>query len=328
MYLTNLLFGSIFRFMSPSKHFRTSERHRDYTKALAQNKNSHGKFITDRRAVHLHPDNLESFADKHRGVEDDIELMTIETLIEAALLSDDCRQIARCTDKAVERLGLLRNKSKRFDVASDATLRAEVIDAYLPFYGILADTKKLPEHKISERVMEKLVDVALNVSDRWDDYEHKLRQNHDVTQLTGCAAELGALMLLQRFAVEKIGDGSWWPAPTTVTDARLHSSGSQWNSNWDISVLTQLSETPELSYRLEVKSSQAALERSNRSYDDDIHVVAFREEVLTGESGGAWPLRKMLTLFDSANHQPRVLCRNPDSVLDDMTNRLLDKLES
>lgn len=295
---------------------------------MVHNKNNLGKFITDRRAVHFHPNNLEKFADKHRGGEDDIELMTIETLIEAALLSDDSNQIARCTDKAVERLCALRDKSKRFDVVSDATLRAEVIDAYLPFYGILADTKKLPEYRLGERVIGKLVDVALNVSDRWDDYEHKLRQNHDATQLTGCAAELGALMLLQRFAVEKIGDGSWWPAPTTVTDARLHSSGSQWNGNWDINCFTQLSDTPELSYRLEVKSSEVARDRSNRGYDDDIHVVAFREDVLTGESGRAWPLSGMLTLFGSSEHEPRMLCHSPDSVLDDMTDRLLDKLES
>ncbi len=311
--------------MSQSKHFRKSNLQFDIDKALIQNKHNPGTFITDRRAVHFHPNNLENFADKHRGGEDDIELMTIETLIEAALLSDDSDQIVRCTDKAVERLSSLRDKSKRFDVVSDVTLRAEVIDAYLPFYGILADTKQLPESKIGECVMRKLADTALDVSDKWDHYNHKI---HKVGRLVGCASEIGALLLLQRFAAEKIGDGTWWPAPTTVTDARLHSSGSQWNGNWDINCFTQLGDTPELSYRLEIKSSQVALERSNRSYDDDIHVVAFREDVLTGESGKAWPLRSMLTLFDSANHQPRVLCHNPDSVLDDMTNRLLDKLES
>lgn len=313
--------------MSTSKHFRRSDRRLDYDKALASNQHNQGGFITARRAVHFHPNNLEDFADNHHG-SDEIELMTIETLIEAALLSDDSDQIVRCTGKAVDRLGSLRDKSKRFDVVSDATLRAEVIDAYLPFYGILADTKKLPEVKIGKHVMGKLTDIALDISDKWEHYDRKIRQQHQVGRLTGCASEIGALMLLQRFAVEKIGDGSWWPAPTTVTDARLHSSGSQWNGNWDINCFTQLSDTPEVSYRLEVKSSEVARDRSNRGYDDDIHVVAFREDVLTGESGKAWPLRSMLTLFNSTDHQPRVLCHNPDLVLDGMADRLLDKLES
>ncbi len=307
-----------------SKQTRLSDRRRSYQTALRDTGKNVSVFMHNLRGIHHNSNALEHFADKSRNGGDQIELMVAECLIEAALLSADDNQILRCSDKANTRLAGLIEKADTFSIVSSDMIRARILNAYQPFFGMLALTKQLPPPPVGRRVYNDLTDVGSDVSSNWGSYYKEFRQQGE--SLNGIGSELTTLLLLQRFTVQQVGDGSWWPAPTTISDARLDRGGGAQNGNWDINCFTQLEDLPELSYKLEVKSSEAAKQRS-RTYDDDIAVVSLREDVLTSAKGRPWGVSSALSLFEHEQQGATTYCRHPGDVLNAMSGRLLDALD-
>lgn len=83
----------------------------------------------------------------------------------------------------------------------------------------------------------------------------------------GAAAELGALVILQRFCLEQLDGSQWTPLPSLLSEDCDSRSGSSQNSNWDLSVYT--GDEMQLTYAAQIKYGW----QEPRSYHGAISVV-------------------------------------------------------
>jgi hypothetical protein len=92
-------------------------------------------------------------------------------------------------------------------------------------------------------------------------------------ELIGLQSEIIVLSLLNRFAINEIGDGSWYALPSTLSQD-FHVERTLSGANWDISVFTsaegEVVQVP--SYKVQVKSSKFTKDEV-KEYDQDVVVV-------------------------------------------------------
>lgn len=285
-------------------------------------------FIERRRRVSGHDaDVLERFADAEQQQSDDIELLVAETFIEAAIDHEDQEAALRCIGKAQQRLQKVSKKAERSSYVSLDTLRAEVLSTYMPFFGILAVEGSLPDATHLDRTYERAAHLASHIGNNWDYLQERHRG-----RLVGFSAEFLGLTLLQRFATHTMGDGTWWPSPSTVTNGRLGKErGARGCTNWDIDVRTSLCadrRDSEVSYRVEVKSNEAAVGHAlakHGHYADNIALVNLRSDVLSDMNHGQdLSIAKALRIIGLE----QVTGRNGASdVIDAIQDRMVEAIE-
>lgn len=267
-----------------------SDRVKDYRKALGGR--GMGSFLERRRKLIGHSGGqLEQFADAEATQTPEIELLVVETLVEAALDHDTDEGAVRAIGKAKKRLDKLQ---ETMQFASRAlaveNLRASVLGIYMPFFGSLALSDSLPPQALSEKIYEHTATLSGNVGQNWDD----LKSQNDKSAVNGFASEFLGLALLQRFATTEIADATWWPAPALVTDSHLgRARNANGCTNRDINVFTTVDHVErsdyDLSYSVEIKRNKTAVDYATKrhgSYDDTITVVNIFDQVLAGADEG------------------------------------------
>ncbi len=134
----------------------------------------------------------------------------------------------------------------------------------------------------------------------------------------GAAAELGALVMLQRFCLEQLDGSQWTPLPALISENCDSRSGSSQNSNWDLSVYTgddmQLTYAAQINYGWQVP----------RSYHEAIAVVNVKTALVLGKEKEYRTSRLTAELAASHRQYPDIMsARN----LDARTDILMDIIE-
>lgn len=140
--------------------------------------------------------------------------------------------------------------------------------AQLPNYASILATSELPGTAIAQRVLDNTVDVAMKMKRGID--QHIINKQRGIAKLSlfGVLAEADVLCLGQRYAIREHADRSWFPLLAKHEDDHHGWSHNYKHDAWDISVYTHLGSAPELSYRVQVKSSTLALQRDRQKYED------------------------------------------------------------
>jgi len=140
--------------------------------------------------------------------------------------------------------------------------------AQLPNYASIVATGELPGGTVAQRALDNTVDVAMKMKRGLD--ELIADKQHNVAKMTlfGILAEADVLSIGQRYAIREHADRSWFPLLAMHEDDHHGWSHNHKHDAWDISVFTHLKSAPELSYKIQVKSSALALQRDPHNYED------------------------------------------------------------
>lgn len=193
--------------------------------------------------------------------------------------------------------------------------------AQLPNYASIVATGELPGGTVAQRALDNTIDIAMKMKRGLDGLIANKHQNIAKMSLFGVLAEADVLAIGQRYAIREHTDRSWFPLLAMHEDDHHGWSHNNKHDAWDISVYTHLGTAPELSYKVQVKSSALALQRDPHNYEDaGVNVVCvdpdlkFRKEHYT-------VLRIAEELEMERQHY-----RNADSRLDMRAEKLLDIL--
>lgn len=153
-----------------------------------------------------------------------------------------------------------------------------------PGYRSVHIDKRLPDVETVQSMYLQLSEAAKLGADSLSDHEGTTGQ-----ELAGKVAEVETLLLLQRFSIQQIGDGSWLALPSQMHEDFGHNDGyrddtrSGGSEGWDISVFTDYNGVPEISYKVQVKSA-GHTSHAGGSYRSDVVLINPWEDCTTGSS--------------------------------------------
>ncbi len=137
--------------------------------------------------------------------------------------------------------------------------------AQLPNLATILGQRRLPSPDVAGRVYSTSVTINQQMSDA-------LKTKHS-GKMIGLVAETSSLLLAQRYAIANHPDRSWFPFRARLSEDH-HDWGEHSHGNaWDISVLTDLTGKPEVSYRVQVKASGYSHHKNSIDYDEDLITV-------------------------------------------------------
>ncbi len=231
------------------------------------------------------------------------------------------------SDSWIQRASSLYDRVAKTDSSGvgcdELTASSLFAHSQLPLISYLACFGELPPVALIKPAYEASVGVAKRISEaiRLDtglNYNHRLGS-------AGVQAEAGVILLGQRYAINNIGDGSWLP---------IHSLYSEDNANrqyhlgenraWDVTFFTQLQETPEKSYLVQVKNRDNP-ESGNRygdSDDKDIIRIHYDPELTLLSDGYKRGIRNTIDELFREEHGDASVTRS----LDARTDKLLEIL--
>lgn len=184
--------------------------------------------------------------------------------------------------------------------------------AQLPNIAVLLGQRQLPSTEVAERAYKTSVAVNFEMSE-------SLKSRHSVDMI-GVVAETSTLLLGQRYAIANHPDRSWFPVRARLSEDHHDWGAHSHDQAWDISVLTDLTGKPEVSYKVQVKASEKAHYENGHSYADDITVVHVHPDLrLPTDWGTASNIAAEL-------HAELHGDQNVSSRLDARTEQLLDVL--
>lgn len=218
---------------------------------------------------------------------------------------------AHSTDKKIADEMLIKSiaaidKAKRGSPSPDRRLRTEVLGTNMPLLVSLHLDEQQPDITMVDRAMKL---GALSILKH---APHKQR-TEDIANMCGAAAEVGVMLMLQRYGVDLIGDSDFTAVPSLYSQDN-NPAGSMPNVAWNTSLFTGIS-VGEPTYAIQTKYSQNAL---YGAYHDQIDVVIF-EELFQGE-------RFSDTIHAIGNvclHQGNI---QEESLVNIATERLLDQI--
>lgn len=195
-------------------------------------------------------------------------------------------------------------------ITSPDGAQAALRKAQLPNYSSYIATGELPSPAIAKRALGSTIDVAAKLTQGIQDVSEDKHRSNTKHMLIGFLAEADVLALSQRYAVQEHPDQSWFPLIANHSDDHHSWSKRLAHEGWDVSIYTHLNERPELSYRLQVKSSRGALLKDKIDYSqagidvvclnpdlnlphDQYTVTAIADELVRDQSGDARAARRL-----------------------------------
>lgn len=172
----------------------------------------------------------------------------------------------------------------------DSTARAAVLLAHMDIFEQLTPSQT----SIDPELLRRAHYQNLNVSQMIANSQEYYRQNGDAEQTSdfwGLAAEQAVSLLLERFSVQAVGDGSWFVRPAVFSEDMKFCKYGEPRTAYDIVGLTQDDASYQFypAYKIQVKAV-----RTEDVYAKDIStVIATRDLALQYDGGSAWisPLR-------------------------------------
>ena len=152
-------------------------------------------------------------------------------------------------------------------------LRATTQLACEPGYRSVLVDGELADVETAQKMYSQLCEVTKIGAKALEDYEGNTGQ-----ELAGQLAEAETLLILQRFSLQQLGDGSWLALPSQIHEDFGHNNGYQEDyatggaEGWDISVFTNYGDEPEATYKVQVKSSGHSA-HAGGEYQSDIAVI-------------------------------------------------------
>lgn len=127
--------------------------------------------------------------------------------------------------------------------------------AQLPLMGYLAMFHSLPPKKLVEKAYESTVEVISKVVHDWQNHRYDKDSDQKNTVL-GTASETAVLLLGQRYALtSSIEESSWLPLHSLYSEDHANKTRRAYNRAWDVTFYTDLGESPEKSYFVQIKTS-------------------------------------------------------------------------
>jgi hypothetical protein len=177
------------------------------------------------------------------------------------------------------------------------------------YWRTMFDT--LPSPEVTQQVYQNLLGVGQAHADSF----HTLRANNSkranaaAQALSGNMAEIATLLLLHRFSLE-LNDQSWAATPSFISEDRKQGRVASVNRHWDISVFTHTDDQPELTYKVQVKTSTNNQdEKSHIPYADDITMVYLQPDLRLSKQdrfGSSVIISECAVEYESGGQAPRV----------------------
>lgn len=158
--------------------------------------------------------------------------------------------------------------------------------AELPLYRLLRLESRLP----SQNDLELVSDAYSHVITAGMKLAYLFERNHvRDSSLTGSVigelSEIAVLGLAQRYALAENLFDCWLPLTATAReDIGFANSDSNGNFSWDISIYTQLSGRPELTYKLQVKTSPTPYKSVTDAYSSEINLISVTPDLEVGNN--------------------------------------------
>jgi hypothetical protein len=141
----------------------------------------------------------------------------------------------------------------------------------------------------------------------------------ETQDFVGISSEAVALVLLQRYATEQIGESGWTPVPSLLGQDCPPVNGSHLSRNWDVSIYAT-EEIADPTHKLQVKYGNV-----HALYTDDIAVAKLKTDLtINGEERTS--LRKLMTIATS--HVVEAPLRYMTEEVEPRTAKLLDILDT
>lgn len=170
----------------------------------------------------------------------------------------------------------------------DSTARAAVLLAHMDIFEQLTPSQT----SIDPDQLRKAHEQNLHVSQMIANSQRHYKEHDDAEQTSdfwGLAAEQAVLLLLERFSVKEVGDGSWFVRPAVFSEDMKFCKRGDPRTSFDILGLTQDDASYQFypAYKIQVKAAHTA--HTEYDYADEITtVIATRDLALQHDSGSAW----------------------------------------
>jgi hypothetical protein len=173
----------------------------------------------------------------------------------------------------------------RADSITKNGANAAIYLSFLPIYKRLLIDNSCPTQNELSKTYHQLIQIGQKLIDSFNREEMRGSKTADqlskTTDLRGILAEVSVMLALTRFSITEIGDGSWFGAPSFLSQNLARKSrGSHLNDAWDISVFSAPSNThpPQLTYKIQVKAQKTAYTQ-DEEYADDIVLINQRNDM-------------------------------------------------
>ncbi len=209
--------------------------------------------------------------------------------------------------------------------SSDSTARAAVLLAHMDVFEQLTPTQTRMDPELLRAAHHR----NLNVSQLIANSQQYYRDNEDAEQTSdfwGLAAEQAVSLVLERFSVQGIGDGSWFVRPALFSEDVKFCKYGEPRTSFDILGLTQDDEAFQFypAYKIQVKAV-----RTEDVYADEITtIVATRDLALKYDTGSAW-VSPLKVIEECVLEYEAMLAGESsvgDSAVTDRLNRRTDQL--
>lgn len=191
--------------------------------------------------------------------------------LEEALLASDGNEVTNWAARAEHNFKLAIEKSKLQPGGEDERFIAQLqlnqmpLAIYKKFFGTMPPTdlvKRVYEQSVqtSQAGLNDLIALTKNPT-------QLVRSKHDANRfgntnlstLTGALCETSILLLGQRFAIDKLGDGSWLSLLSLYSEDNANTDwvGKQVMAGWDVSIYADIGDGIKLTNRLQVRSKRS-----------------------------------------------------------------------
>ncbi len=167
----------------------------------------------------------------------------------------------------------------------DSTARAAVLLAHMDIFEQLTPTQTRMDPELLRAAHHR----NLNVSQLIANSQQYYKDNEDAERTSdfwGLAAEQAVSLVLERFSLQAVGDGSWFVRPAVFSEDVKFSKYGEPRTAYDILGLTQDDASYQFypAYKIQVKAV-----RTEDIYAEDITtVIATRDLALQYDRGTAW----------------------------------------
>lgn len=195
-------------------------------------------------------------------------------------------------------------------------LRAELLVNDIPLHNHLIENT-LPSVSLIENKHKSRLLAIPRTFEMWKKVR-KTNKNTDIFSTKGILGELSVRMLLDRYAIQHIGEG-WVPLASTFSEDHGHLRGDGYREGWDISIYTDLREPVDLAHKLQVKSHLTTPNDEIETYTDDIDMIVVDDLRSSLKTQATLPqniLGELLRESEGETHMTRRLDSRTEALLD------------
>jgi hypothetical protein len=204
------------------------------------------------------------------------------------------------------------------------TARASLRKQQIPIFHSMLANYRLPNQQIMEDRYEGLVRLSNSLLDHSTEYRYA--KDDDAIELRGILGEMAVLLLLQRFAINELPESSWIPVQSYFSeDHGGNCISTTTKPAWDINIFTQLDKTEPIqqTYKIQVKTH----EKDFLPYQESaLDIININQDLSLDEKESriaSLIIRSCLAEKKNPNN-----CERIASMLDERTDRMLDKIDS